>query len=89
MSPRRPTSANRSHALPTLAALLAAGISVDGCVAEAHAQTPPPPADAGAQPDAGAPPAHRHPVRPPQSPPTPPEQPSQIDGGISKVGAYP
>lgn len=40
MSPRRPTAAPRSSALPALAAILAAGIAVEGCLSVAHAQTP-------------------------------------------------
>ncbi len=82
MSTRRPVASPRSSALPTLVALLAAGISVEGCLTDAHAQTPPR-RDAGVQPQpptrppeppippaGGIPPAH------PYQPPTPPQPPT-------------
>lgn len=59
MSPRRPVASARSNAIPSLVAVLAAGLAVEGCLTEAHAQPAP-------APDAG--------VRPPP-PPRPPPHP--------------
>jgi len=93
MSTRRPIASSRSSALPTLVALLAAGVSVEGSSTDAHAQTPPR-ADAGVRPTPPPPrppggigPVHPHPA--PPTPPTPPrpEAPINVDGGIGKVSA--
>lgn len=95
MSTRRPVASPRSSALPTLVALLAAGVSVEGCVTDAHAQTPPR-ADAGVRPPPPVappptPPGGIAPVHPQPAPPTPtpprPEPPVSVDGGIGKVSA--
>jgi len=103
MSSRRPVASPRSSALPTLVALLAAGISVEGCLNDAHAQTPPR-RDAGVQPpqppQPPIPPAGGMPPVQPHQPPTPPTQPPQppttqrpdappvaVPGGIGKVSA--
>ncbi len=95
MSTRRPIASSRSSALPTLVALLAAGVSVEGCLTDAHAQTPPG-RDAGVRPTqppppptppGGIAPVHPHPT-PPRTPPPPrPEPPINVDGGMGKVSA--
>lgn len=61
MSPRRPVASLRSAALPTLVALLAAGVAVEGCINDAQAQTPPA-GDAGVRPPTPQP--TYHPIRP-------------------------
>ncbi len=98
MSSRRPIASPRSSALPTLVALLAAGISVEGCLTDAHAQTPPR-RDAGVHPPqppqppippaGGIPPVQPHqPPTPPQPPTTQrPDTPVAVPGGIGKVSA--
>ncbi|MBK8691607.1 MAG: hypothetical protein IPN17_04710 [Deltaproteobacteria bacterium] len=100
MRSRRPIASPRSSALPTLVALLAAGVSFEGCLTEAHAQTPPR-VDAGTggrptrphpspppTPPGGIAPVHPHPTPPPPPPPPPrPEPPISVDGGIGKVSA--
>lgn len=89
MSTRRPTPALRSSALPALAAVLAAGVAVEGCLPEAHAQTPPS-QDAGVRPDVSRshPRGARVPVRPPPPPTPPADPPMQVEGGISRHGTY-
>ncbi len=84
MNSRRPTPALRSSALPALAAVLAAGVAVEGCLPDAHAQTPPS-QDAGVRPDVPRP--HTRGVRVPVRPLPPQEPPMQIEGGISRSGA--
>lgn len=100
MRSRRPIASSRSSALPTLVALLAAGVSFEGCLTEAHAQTPPR-ADAGTgsrpnhpppppTPPGGIAPVHPHPTPPPPPAPPPPprpEPPISVEGGIGKVSA--
>ncbi len=101
MSSRRPIASPRSSALPTLVALLAAGISVEGCLNDAHAQTPPR-RDAGVQPPlpppqvppaGGIPPVQpHHPPTPPTQPPHPPttqrpDPPMAVPGGMGKVSS--
>ena len=91
MSTRRPVASPRSTALPTLVALLAAGVAVEGCLAEAHAQTPPS-SDAGAHPPPPPPPPPRPPgglsrVHPP--PPPPPSPPIAVEGGMRVVDPSP
>lgn len=71
MSTRRPIASPRSSALPTLVALLAAGVCVEGCITDAHAQTPPH-RDGGVH-------------RPPHRPPTRPLPPIPPAGGIPPV----
>lgn len=91
MNARRPVASKRSTALPTLVALLATGAVAEGCLSEAHAQTPPQ-ADAGVRrptppPPTPPPPGGIMPVRPhPQPPPQPPPPPDNPpDGGLGKV----
>ncbi|MBK6529933.1 MAG: hypothetical protein IPF99_10100 [Deltaproteobacteria bacterium] len=97
MRSRRPIASPRSSALPTLVALLAAGVSFEGCLTEAHAQTPPR-VDAGTgarpihpppppTPPGGIAPVHPHPTPPPPPPPPRPEPPISVEGGIGKVSA--
>jgi hypothetical protein len=69
MSPRRPVASPRSNAIPSLVAVLAAGLAVEGCLTEAHAQ-PAPASDAGVRP----PP----PPRPPRPPPPPAGAPMMV-----------
>lgn len=96
---RRPAPARRTHALPTLVALLAAGVTVEGCLTDAHAQTPPS-GDAGVRPHHPPHPPHPQPLppggirpvqphpTPPTPPPPPPQEPPSVDGGIGKISAY-